>query len=323
MLKIHLSHHKLRVLANKHANELLKLVKSRLKKTEDSFLESYFDSDEKIKSLLKCPADRLKKLNDQILADLEKRYPLKIKEIFGSLERVFDYSYFASKEKKGYNAFSLCRALDLFTCLYCNATSIITLYDEECEENLLRPPLDHFYCASHFPMLAMCFYNLIPACTCCNTTFKRDEIVDVKSHLHPYLGGFADDCTFNLSGFSELEDIFMPKKGMAIELITENPKSDPRFDGNIQLFKLNKVYNKQINIAKSILNNARNHSVADLKSTMRLLKKSYLPPFETIFGTKYNLENLHEHPFSKLTRDLTTKYCSEELKQELKMKKRK
>lgn len=320
MLKIHLTKHRLRLLANKHANELLPLVNSRLKRPENAFLTSYFNSDEKIKTLLKCPPARLNKLNDKLLSIIAKQNHLNLGLITPAIKRVFNYDYFASKEKTGYNAFNLCRSLDLFTCPYCNVSSIVTLYNEQSEEDLLRPPLDHFYCASEFPMLAMCFYNLVPACTPCNTTFKKDEIVALSNHLHPYIAGFEDECTFNFSGFKELDDIFIPKKGTTIELIIENPGNDPRFDGNVELFKLGKLYKKHITTAKEILNKARMHSKADLESTRKLLGGSMLPPFQSIFNTKFNLSTLHENPFSKLTRDLTSKYCSEDLKKELKMK---
>lgn len=80
--------------------------------------------------------------------------------------------------------------LNVKTCPYCNMS--YTLYSEDVVPGKKRVPLsdklarfqfDHFFSKRKYPMLSMCLYNLIPACSTCNQG-KSDKNLSLL--FHPY-----------------------------------------------------------------------------------------------------------------------------------------
>lgn len=105
------------------------------------------------------------------------------------LTRCFPYGRFASKEEKQYDAYRYCKAMDINVCVYCNAQLTHTVTRESGKA--IRPQIDHFLPKSRFPMFALSFYNIIPACQSCNF-LKGDTICDLSEIYHPYEKVCAD-----------------------------------------------------------------------------------------------------------------------------------
>ena len=115
---------------------------------------------------------RLKNLMPEVLNNPDQDgYRSFIPEVNAIVKWIFDYDGF-SKREKGYNAHSLVNNLNLSTCVYCNRQYITPVKDVK-----LRPALDHFYPKSVYPILALCFFNLIPSCDICNSKFKKSQTI--------------------------------------------------------------------------------------------------------------------------------------------------
>lgn len=69
-------------------------------------------------------------------------------------------------------------------CPYCNLSFIYNRTEEKTTAEL-----DHFYCKSYYPLLALCFYNLIPVCHSCNH-IKHEQDEEIVS---PYEENAYDD----------------------------------------------------------------------------------------------------------------------------------
>ena len=104
------------------------------------------------------------------------------------LERCFPYNKFISKDAQ-YDAYRYCKAMDINVCVYCNAQLTHTVIRRY--KKTIRPQIDHFFPQSRFPMFALSFYNMIPACQVCNN-IKRDEFCDLGEIYHPYVDVCAD-----------------------------------------------------------------------------------------------------------------------------------
>lgn len=124
------------------------------------------------------------------------------KEFIRMLFACFPYESFTDKKAK-YGAYALCKDLDIRVCLYCNANYTYTIagikrlpetyeegkevfLEEERNQLVARPELDHYFPKSKFPMFQMSFYNLIPSCSICNGKIKGKADMDINTHLHPY-----------------------------------------------------------------------------------------------------------------------------------------
>ena len=82
-------------------------------------------------------------------------------------------------------------------CPYCNAETVYSIaFDEKRPIKIARSALDHYFPKSKFPFLAISLCNLVPSCTRCNTSIKRDRELDYTRHLNPYSDSFHDAVKF-------------------------------------------------------------------------------------------------------------------------------
>ena len=315
MLKINLSSTALDRLVKRHSRYMLKLIKKRLSRTENAFLTSYFSSDKLIIQVLNNPSDNLVDLSEQITKKL-LALPISVLNVHNALKRTFSPSRFFDKKTPKYNAYHLCDSLGLKTCPYCNIMPISTIITWRPKTYVLRPPLDHFFAATLYPMLAISFFNLVPSCEVCNSRFKHKAKTGHLTHLNPYVDGFNDDCVFSFSGYKHIDDILAPN-AKKYKLSLRNLKKDVRFDGNSNLFKLDLMYGHHADNAKITLHQARKYSGAQIRSIKKLAIGSGMDPYQYAFDAKFKLEELHEQPFSKLKRDIVNQFGSAALKMEL------
>lgn len=317
MLKIHHNRSELRRLSDEHAKGLLSLLKKRLNKPINAPLKTYFVSDTLIREILIAPPRRLfqinKMINKKLLVTFSK------KQIDDSAKRVFDYVDFKTRNHKKYRADRLYHDVGFITCPYCNIRDISPVLDMITGNVTARGALDHFFSEGKHPLLALSFYNLVPACTYCNTNFKLGKPMSVSKNLHPYLAGFNDNCVIDFTAFSNIDDIYSKKKGY-FELYFKQSNSSRKYVENIKLFRLKDQYNGYKNGARVALWGAKTYTKAVLDSIIAITHLNHHEAYEQIFHTKFKLNELHLNPLSKLNRDIVREYGNADLKSILKIK---
>lgn len=101
----------------------------------------------------------------------EKRELIHLRCItFDILKDIYDSFFYE-------NGLSFMETLGITVCPYCNRNYIYNT------KSLRTSEFDHFFPKEKYPILALCFYNLIPSCKTCNH-IKSDEIYDEL--LNPY-----------------------------------------------------------------------------------------------------------------------------------------
>lgn len=129
---------------------------------------------ERIQNLEKsCPSSnyqaRLK------IYDLIKKYRDSLKaQISGQTVTIRNYKEVQSGK---WSAYDMIMESGVKVCPYCNENYILPFYRESGKS---RPALDHFYAKSLYPFLSMSIYNLVPACTECNSSIKGSYEFDEK-----------------------------------------------------------------------------------------------------------------------------------------------
>ena len=78
--------------------------------------------------------------------------------------------------------------LGVSVCPYCNR-QYVTNYESDNDEKT-SADLDHYYCKSRYPFLALSVYNFVPSCQICNTLFKGDKDFYLEEHINPHKGTF-------------------------------------------------------------------------------------------------------------------------------------
>lgn len=126
-----------------------------------------------------------------------------IQTVFGKYlsEYIFNYPGFRRSSK----CHEILSALgfDSSTCPYCNdiRLSIVDATKSLSKVALKKALLDvdHFKPKSVYPFLAVSFYNLLPSCHICNSSYKGNKNFNHISHIHPHVSSFDDVYQFDVS----------------------------------------------------------------------------------------------------------------------------
>lgn len=134
-------------------------------------------------------------------------------------------------------------ALDVKVCPYCNRC-LIEPIDDGAGKRTVVGELDHFYCKSKYPYLAVSLYNLVPSCGICNGKSRKGE-KDLCGTMfrNPYLLPDNNGMTFGFkpTGVSAInyEDSY---KRYHIRYIFS---PDATLKYNFDILKLRKIYSGQ------------------------------------------------------------------------------
>ena len=134
-------------------------------------------------------------------------------------------------------------ALDVKVCPYCNRCLIEPINDGADKKTVVGE-LDHFYCKSKYPYLAVSLYNLVPSCGICNGKSRKGE-KDLCGTMfeNPYLLQDNDGMTFGFkpTGVSVInyEDSY---RRYHIRYIFS---PDATLKYNFDILKLRKIYSGQ------------------------------------------------------------------------------
>lgn len=315
MLKVHHSETLMTKYARKHAANLLKLVRERINRPQNNFLNAYFTSDAIIREILYAKPRKLLNINEEIYKTL---MPANLKvDINDAAKRVFNYSVFSNRDYLKYRGDDLYKLLDFHTCPYCNLRDIKAVLNESGQV-IMKQAFDHFFADSKFPFLAISFYNLVPCCTPCNTNFKRNEKMKLKKNTHPYLNGYDKDCTVDIKNYVDIDSILAKTPGH-FDIFLNNVSGKKPHAGNNKLFRLDEQYRGYKDDVRTTLRKTVNYGRAQLKSILILSKVNGQTAFETTFGTKHKFREQHQKALSKMNSDIVRKYGSKQLKKVLKV----
>lgn len=238
------------------------------------------------------------------------------------LRKCFDYEWFS--RSKEWNLGMLAEKLNkhLKFCPYCNAETIYAFTIKEEKVRVLRSAFDHYFPRARYPFLGLSLYNLIPACTRCNSSFKRDQYSDLVSMAHPYGDGqsvpMADEdmhckMKFNLifndakclsnCGVENIDSIILSERVMGA------------FNRGLKwekMFKISECYTKIYrNDAALAYRRATAYPKSYFSSKVEELKNAGLPIVgleEFLYGASLDAEEINSHRFGKLVCDIVEIY---------------
>lgn len=216
---------------------------------------------------------------------------------------VFNYKEFIKKDS-GYNAYSLAENIRIDACSYCNRQYTITVKNKK---QLTRPQFDHFFPKSVYPILGLSFYNLIPCCTICNSTFKRDDEMSLEDFFHPYDHAIANDFEFNY-----VLKQGNPRRCHEIKLDYLSPKNKDKVERSLNMFKIKETYDGHLFIVDNLLKvkDSLSEDYLAVLTDPKIFKGmtwSIEEAYEFAFGTSIEEKEFYKHPFSKLKKDILKK----------------
>jgi hypothetical protein len=283
-----------------HEKGLLKKTKSKLNNSSlPKYLKEFLNTN--LPQILVEKPEELLKINKAFYST-NKGNSKKINSI---IRKIFDYDLFSNK-KQEYNSYSLAENLQINTCPNCNRQYTITVSSKKIDGQLTRPDFDHYFPKSKYPLLCLSFYNLIPSCKICNSTFKGDKEMDILKNIHPYIDNLINDFSF---------DYKLSSKGLykceSISINFHEPTTKERIQKTLNMFRIEETYNSHKFIVDQILQlkNSLNDDYLKILTQNTYENINWTPEeaYRTGFGVNYKDDELFEHPFSKLKRDIIKK----------------
>ncbi len=237
----------------------------------------------------------------QILNEINQRLNnliMSSKDIRLGVEYVFNYDNFIIKKKKLYDAYKLAESLDISTCIYCNRNYTNTVISKNGEK-LTRPQFDHYFDKKSNPLLAISFYNLIPACSICNSSIKGREKMNLSDFSHPYIDNILGDIRFTYKYSVKT------KAGLSVKVLT--PKN-LKARNTVEAFAIEEVYNSHTSELLDMLRVKQYYSDRYLSilndNLLKSFKVSQNDLYRMVFGTELKEINFVNRPLSKFKSDI-------------------
>ena len=225
-------------------------------------------------------------------------YPV-LHKVISDINSIFSYSDFSKADTNAYGAYSLAKNLNRRTCTYCNRIYTNTLSTNRGKK-VMRPQFDHWYPQTRFPVLAISFYNLIPSCYICNSSAKSDIVLDLLTHVHPYIdANQSDEFKFNYVYRTSLDQYRI--------FVTPTNINDKKAFNTIKKLSIDEMYNAHHEELKDLIKIKQAYSEEYISKMQKFFPKSGLSPgeiYRLIFGTELDNELLHKRPLSKFKRDI-------------------
>lgn len=219
-----------------------------------------------------------------------------------SIEKIFSYKdWFCNKESKYYSAYDLSKNLNRSSCTYCNRIYTSTIINRKGKK-IIRTTLDHWFPKTDFPLLALSFFNLIPACSNCNSSVKGATNFNLNDHIHPYVDmnqneEFIFNYRFN-SSLSNYRIYFQDVNSL-------NSKARNTLKG----MYIDEMYNSHQSELGDLIKIKKNYSKSYIKSIEKLFGNTLTKEevYRILFGVEHNSKDFHKLPLSKFKNDILKK----------------
>lgn len=201
------------------------------------------------------------------------------------------------------------KALNIRSCVYCNANYAIT----DANGNAYYD-LDHWKPKALYPYLSASFFNFQPSCPSCNRR-KSDKDNDIKKgqvffHIWDETGTPSETLRFELSQLSLVKYlVFHDAEDLSV---TIQDALGTRYGKDLcktaeKTFHINGRYHEHNDYLEEIIWKSQVYNPSGLKALEQVLGDTlpkYVDPLRFILGNYIAPEDTHKRPLSKLTQDI-------------------
>ncbi|MDE6533048.1 MAG: hypothetical protein K2M27_05905 [Muribaculaceae bacterium] len=238
------------------------------------------------------------------LTDKNKQRVNRYKDLFSFLDKVFNYADFNSAI-----AYEVAKMKGRNTCTYCNRQYTFTVGQEDTNgvaKSKTRPQFDHWFAHSHYPLLSLSFYNLIPSCPVCNSAAKGTTHYSLKTHIHPYTTESPDpDLEFRPELKTDEKD---GKVRWSVKLVVKVGSKEERMIKDLMLEELYACHGPLE--LKDIMDFRMKNNPTYLKTLFKKICRKYEKErsindvYRMMFGVERNPSKILDRPLSKFKRDI-------------------
>ena len=253
------------------------------------------------------------------LSKKEKDNSTGILHAFHEIMQFFESRYDNYEQSK--MLYDVFHDLDIRACPYCNLNSIDTVITDDdrnkskkkkkisSENKITRATCDHFLPKSEYPFFSISYYNLIPSCSDCNSSLKKDNIE--LTPVNPFHENFDTLAHFEVFYKTQKLKTAEIDNEDNLDILIINDTNKDYINEHCELFKLyNRYKTKKYHVA-SLLTKIDFFQ----KETNDIINRLDIPKYSNQDSIKkmlfdYFLEenSINRYPLMKLTRDLLKQF---------------
>lgn len=206
-----------------------------------------------------------------------------------------------SLKGKIYNSDYLAQNIDVKTCPYCNENTTYSFFYDSKKQYRRTFDWDHIIPKTKYPFLAICYFNLVPACKVCNL-LKLDKIIRISPH-----SAFNPDNTYKFKIKGRHLDFLNNNKSLELLLKVRTNPGGKALTDLIKNIALDARLNTQKDLIRDILNKKIIYKSAYWNSLENMVSKIGATKINTkdlFFSVYFNSDDYYKRPFSKLTKDI-------------------
>lgn len=239
------------------------------------------------------------------------------------LLKVFDYDAFARmKGKWGLIELALRLNKAVKVCPYCNGEYVFAFKlgkgDFSSKAKGRKSPFDHYFPRARYPFLGLSLYNLIPCCSRCNSSMKRDMYDGLINTPHPY----ESDVTVSVHTGMKFRVIASKPRAFSycstedIDSVLLTERENGTFSAGRsweRLFKISDVYsNIYIGRVADTMSKAVGYTASYFEELRGKLAETGLPVGDVerlVYGASLRWQDINRMPFAKMTIDVHNTYA--------------
>lgn len=236
--------------------------------------------------------------------DRENKEP-KIFNLLIDIGKIFDYDEWLSKlepvieaeRNNNYSLYEMAGTLDVRTCTYCNRSytnTMTTVFGEK----LMRPQFDHWFPKWKYPLLNCSFYNLIPSCYTCNSSSKGAVLLDLKTHIHPYI---------DQESLNEFQFNYIHSSKSTYHIFVKSLNSNLKAFNTLKAINIDRMYNAHIPELDDLIKLRMAYGENYIQRMIKLFPNAGLNEreiYNLVFGVEIDTKDFHKRPFSKFKYDI-------------------
>lgn len=250
------------------------------------------------------PLDLIKMHNDLFKVIYDGKH--NIDEEKEALKRIFNYE--SAIDDMTDFSYEVATLMETNTCTYCNRQYTLTI--NENDSHIIRPQFDHWFPQSKYLDFTLSYFNLIPACSLCNSTLKHGKSMTLKKYIHPYVDndiGFRFD--YHTIG-KDKDGIEHYQVDCQVESCSK--KQQKRIRKTLDLFRIEEIYSAHeglelrdlVELARA---NPHDYISNLIKKVLADTNMNEEDAYRLLFGIETQKENYAKRPFSKFKIDIINK----------------
>lgn len=189
-------------------------------------------------------------------------------------------------------------------CPYCNADTVYAFRKDNKKRTKVASALDHFYPKAKYPYLALSLYNLIPACSRCNSQMKGDA--DMTKVANPYI----EDVHRHVVFFPVIEKVASPSDRSCSMAILPRQGCSSKAIEFVRRFELESLYSSAFaGDAWLCMEKVRSFTPEFRLDMARRIRQNDPRLVEMLlFGMPLNEDEINKTRLGKMTLDIVERY---------------